>query len=90
MTDYEKSKVRQALNAVANAIREIEKRTNSKILEDYYTATVSNREIACFVGYNGIDYDIPCKLFIDIPQKRIVIEVARALTIDTNDYGMDI
>lgn len=90
MTDYEKGKIRQTLDAIANAIREIEKQTNSKILGDYYTATVANREIVCFVGYNGIDYDIPCTLFIDIPQKRIVIEVARALTIDSNDYGMDI
>ncbi len=41
----------------------------------------------CFTGYNEIDYEIPYHIFMAIPQKRIIIEVVRALSIEFNDYG---
>jgi len=38
--------------------------------------------------YNDVEFNIPLDLFLRLPKKRVVIEVARALTIDTNDYGI--
>lgn len=90
MTDSEKHEVWVALRAVSDAINEIEKQTNRQILKDRYQATIANCDLVFFTGYNDIEYSIPSKLFLRLPQKRVVIEVARALTIDTNDYGMGI
>lgn len=90
MTDSERSAVMKALKSISNAVKEIEKQTNRQILLTYCAATISGRELVFFTGYNDVEYSIPIKLFLRLPEKRVVIEVARALTIDTNDYGMGI
>lgn len=90
MTDLERSAAWKLLRAVVNAVKEIEKQTNRQILFTYCIATISDLDSVFFTGYNDVEYSIPVKLFLRLPQKRVVIEVAKALTIDTNDYGMGI
>ena len=90
MTDLERSAAWKELRAVVNAVKEIEKQTNRQILFTYCIAPISDLDSVFFTGYNDVEYSIPVKLFLRLPQKRVVIEVAKALTIDTNDYGMGI
>lgn len=79
----------EVLKSIENGIKEVEKQTNLKIL--YHAGITSDEDsaIVCFNGYNETRYEIPYQIFMTISQKRIIIEVARALTIDINDYGMD-
>ena len=88
MTDSERSTTMKALKSVFNAVKEIEQQTNRQILRTYCAATIAGRDSVFFTGYNDVEYNIPLDLFLRLPQKRVVIEVARALTIDTNDYGI--
>ncbi len=89
MTDIERRKGMEVLKSVKNGIKEVEKQANLKILS--FASIVSDEDSAtvCFNGYNETRYEIPYQIFMTIPQKRIIIEVARALTIDINDYGME-
>ena len=88
MTDSERKKGMEVLKSVENGIKDVEKHTNLKILS--FASIISDDDSAtvCFNGYNAIRYEIPYQIFMTIPQKRIIIEVARALTIDINNYGM--
>ena len=87
MTDIERRTGMKVLKAIETGIREVEQRTNTQILA--YSSIVGNQnlDIVCFTGYNEIRYEIPFHVFMTIPQKRIIIEVSRALTIEFNDYG---
>lgn len=89
MTDAEKREVRAALNSITDAIRQIERQTDREILHHASWAIVGNREVVSFFGCNNICYELPYQTFKSIPQKRVIIEVTRALTIDFNDYGME-
>ena len=89
MTDAERHEVKIALKSITDAIHQIEIETDRQILFDSYMMYKSNRDIVCFKGYNSTYYEMPSQLFMSIPQKRVIIEVTRALTIDFNDYGME-
>ncbi len=87
MTDEERRKGMKVLKSVETVIKEVEKRTSIKILACSSIVSSQSSDIICFTGYNEIRYELPYQLFMTIPEKRIIIEVARALTIEFNDYG---
>ena len=89
MTEAERSKGMEVLKAIEAGIQEVEKRVNMKILAHSYMIIDEKKAKVCFTGYNEIEYEIPFHIFMTIPQKRIIIEVARALTIEFNDYGQE-
>lgn len=89
MTDAERREVRAALNSITDAIRQIERQTDRQILLGATFGIKSNREVVSFTGYNDAYYELPYQIFKSIPQKRVIIEVTRALSIDFNDYGME-
>ena len=86
MTEAERSKGMEVLKAIEAGIQEVEKRVNMKILAHSYMIIEEKKAKVCFTGYNCIDYEIPYHIFMSIPQKRIIIEVVRALTIEFNEY----
>ena len=89
MTNTERSEGMRKIKEIESCIQEIESRMNMKVLT--FSGIVSDKEEAkvCFDGYNNICYEIPYDIFKQLPTKRIVIEVMRALTIAFNDYGED-
>ncbi|WP_295068637.1 hypothetical protein [Ruminococcus sp.] len=87
MTDEERRNGMRVLKSVEIGIREVEKQTNIKILACSSIISNQSSDIVCFTGYNEIRYELPYQVFMTIPEKRIIIEVARALTIVFNDYG---
>jgi len=89
MTDAERSKCMEVLKAIEAGIQEVENHVNMKILAHSYMIIDDTKAKVCFTGYNEIDYEIPYHIFMAIPPKRIIIEVARALTIEFNDYGQE-
>ena len=89
MTEAERSKGMEVLKAIEAGIQEVEKRVNMKILAHSYMIIDEEKAKVCFIGYNEVYYEIPNHIFMTIPQKRIIIEVVRALTIDFNDYGQE-
>ena len=89
MTDIEIRKGMEVLKAVEKGIKEVEAQTNLKILRHAGITSDEYSGVVCFNGYNETRYEIPYQIFMTIPQKRIVIEVSRALTIDINDYGIE-
>ena len=89
MTEAERSKGMEVLKEIETGIQKVEKRVNMKILAHSYMIIDEKSAKVCFTGYNEIYYEIPYHIFIAIPQKRIIIEVVRALTIEFNDYGQE-
>ena len=89
MTEAERSKGMEVLKEIEAVIQEVEKRVNMKILDHAYMIIDEKSAKVCFIGYNEINYEIPYHIFIAIPQKRIIIEVIRALTIEFNNYGQE-
>lgn len=89
MSDAERSKCMEVLKAIEAGIQEVEKRVNMKILAHSYMIIDEKKATVCFIGYNEVYYEIPYHIFMTIPQKRIIIEVTRALTIENNDYGFN-
>lgn len=89
MTEAERSMGMEVLKAIEAGIQEVEKRVNMKILAHSYMIIDEKKAKACFIGYNEVYYEIPYHIFMTIPQKRIIIEVTRAMTIENNDYGFN-
>ena len=89
MTEAERSMGMEVLKAIEAVIHEIEKRVNMKILAHSYMIIDEKKAKVCFIGYNEVYYEIPYHIFMTIPQKRIIIEVTRAMTIENNDYGFN-
>lgn len=89
MTDTERSNGMKVLKEIEAVIQEVEKRVNMKILAHAYMIIDEKSAKVCFIGYNEINYEIPYHIFMAIPQKRIIIEVIRALTIEFNNYGQE-
>lgn len=89
MTDAERREVRAALRSITDAIRQIERQTDKQILRSASAGVRFGKEIVFFTGYNDAYYELPYQIFKFVPQKRVIIEVTRALTIDFNDYGME-
>ena len=89
MTDEETRKGMKILKSIEAGIQEVENRSAIKILA--HACMIIDEESAkvCFTGYNEIDYEIPYHIFMTIPQKRLIIEVCRALSINYNDYGQE-
>lgn len=87
MTDIERKNGMKALKTIETGIREVEQSTNTQILACSSIIGSQDSDIVCFTGYNEVRYEIPFHIFMAVPQKRIIIEVARALTIEYNDYG---
>ena len=87
MTDIERRTGMKVLKAIETGIREVEQHTNTQILACSGITSNALGDIVSFTGYNEIRYEIPFHVFMTIPQKRIIIEVSRALTIEFNDYG---
>ena len=83
----EREIMRKKRNAIVSAIKEVEAKSDTKFF-DYTGVDVRNgEEFIYFVGYNSIRYSIPYDLFMALPDKRLIIEVARALSIEFNNYG---
>ena len=89
MTEAERSMGMEVLKAIEAGIKEVEKRVNMKILAHSYMIIDEKKVKVCFIGYNEVYYEIPYHIFMTIPQKRIIIEVTRAMTIENNDYGFN-
>lgn len=91
MTSDERAAIHRKIRLVADAVREIERKVDMKILK--CTCSVSSGEKTldndkvCFTGYNCIEYNIPVPIFMALPPKRAIIEITRALSIEYNDYG---
>lgn len=83
----EREIMRKKRNSIVAAIKEIEAKTDTKFFDYTGVDVKMDKEFIYFVGDNGVRYSIPYELFMELPQKRLVIEVARALSIEFNDYG---
>ena len=89
MTDDERRTGMRVLKSIKTGIQEVESRTNIKILASSCIASDKFSDRVCFTGYNEINYEIPYHIFMTIPQKRLIIEICRALSINYNDYGQE-
>lgn len=87
MTDEERREGMKRLKSIEVRIKELEAHTNVKILACSSIISDNSSDIVCFTGHNEIRYELPYQVFMTIPEKRIIIEVSRALTIEFNDYG---
>ncbi|MBR5180238.1 MAG: hypothetical protein IKW90_15790 [Lachnospiraceae bacterium] len=83
----EREIMRKKRNAIVSALKEVEAQSDTKFFNYTGVDVKMGEEYIFFIGCNGINYSIPYELFMSLPQKRLVIEVARALSIEFNDYG---
>lgn len=89
MTEAERDRGMEALKVIETGIKEVEERSAIKILAHAFMIIDEESAKVCFTGYNEINYEIPYHIFMTIPQKRLIIEVCRALSINYNDYGQE-
>ena len=76
----------EKIKAITSVMRDIEKKLDKELFSTPYISDNGKNAYASFHGNGMLFYDIPYEIFMALPQKQLVIEIMRALTIEFNDY----
>lgn len=83
-----KKELGKKFHDVNTGIHQVEAQSGIQLIISPAISIDNNEKTAkvIYTGMTGIEYTIPYEVYLEVPTKRLIIEISRALTVEFNKF----